>query len=102
MEEHSILTISEDGKTAIEEIRVPFSKELYVERLKKTSQYEQANVWSRVITYELLTAREHMTFFLQFAEQYANRKGDAQRPFCVETWEEAYAAWNTQTLSDRK
>ncbi len=90
---YSILTISEDGEAGIEEIRIPFSKRDYVEKLKQTSQYEQATVWTKVITYELLTAREHMTFFLQFAEDYANQKGDRRRPFALETWEEAYKAW---------
>ncbi|MBR4758563.1 MAG: GNAT family N-acetyltransferase [Lachnospiraceae bacterium] len=90
---YSILTISEDGETGIEEIRIPFSKRDYVKKLRQTSQYEQAAVWSKVITFELLTAREHMTFFLRFAEQYANQKGDDRRPFSMETWEEAYEIW---------
>ena len=68
----------------------------YVERLKQTSQYEQAHVWSMLITQELLTAREHVTFFLQFAEEYANMKNDSRRPFSLETWEEAYAEWESR------
>ena len=90
---YSILSIAEDGVTALEEIRLPFSKQEYAEALKKTGQYSEAMVWSKVIIKELLTAREHLTFFLQFAEKYAMEIGDTQRPFRVSTWEEAYDAW---------
>ncbi len=90
---YTLLTISKEGMFEIEEIRLPFSKREYAEQLKQTSQYTEAGVWSKVIISELLTAREHLTFFLQFAEKYANDIGDAQRPFSVETWEAAYAEW---------
>ena len=110
---YSILTIPEDFNTqlsnsqaqsggdyaiTLEQIRLPFSKEDYVEQLKLTTQYTEASVWSKVITYELLTAREHLTFFLQFADRYANDHGDHERPFSVKTWEEAYKAWETEIL----
>ena len=90
---YSILTISEDGETTLEEVRIPFDKKLYIEELKKTTQYTEANVWSKVIFRELLTAREHLTFFLQFANKYADEIGDPVRPFSVKTWEAAYEAW---------
>ncbi len=93
---YTILTVTDEGKAEAEEIRIPFAKEEYVERLKQTSQYEQAHVWSKLITQELLTAREHVTFFLQFAEEYANMKNDSRRPFSLETWEEAYAEWKSR------
>ena len=90
---YSILTISEEGETSLEEVRVPFHKKEYVEELKKTTQYKEAGVWSEVIIHELLTAREHLTFFLQFANRYADEIGDHVRPFAVKTWEAAYEAW---------
>lgn len=90
---YSVLNISEDGTTNLEEIRVPFDKTEYVENLKLTTQYAEANVWSKVIIKELLTAKEHLTFFLQFADQYANKIGDPIRPFQVNTWEAAFEAW---------
>ena len=93
---YSILTISDEGRAEAEEIRVPFDKKEYADRLKQTSQYEQANVWSRVIIEELLTAREHIAFFLKYAEEYANMKNDSRRPFSLETWEEAYAEWESR------
>ncbi|MBR4731370.1 MAG: metallophosphoesterase family protein [Lachnospiraceae bacterium] len=90
---YSILTVTEDGEIRLEEIRVPFSMADYVEEVKKTTQYAEANVWSKVIFQELLTAREHLMFFLWFADAFANEMGDHQRPFTVETWEKAYEAW---------
>ncbi len=93
---YSILTIEEDGKTDLAEFRIPFSKERYVDELKKTTQYSDANVWSKVIIKEQMTAREHLTFFLQFTEEYADEIGDHQRPFSVKTWEEAFEKWEKQ------
>ena len=90
---YSILSI-EDGKTELTEIRIPFPKEDYVEELKNTTQFTEANVWTKVIIKELLTSREHLTFFLQFADRYAGEIGDSQRPFSVKTWEEAYERWD--------
>jgi len=90
---YSILTITDDGKTSVEEIRIPFPMRPYVEELKKTTQYAEAKVWTKVIMKELLTAREHLYYFLSFAERYAEETGDNRRPFAVETWEGAYKAW---------
>ena len=95
---YSVLNISEDGTTNLEEIRVPFDKTEYVENLKLTTQYAEANVWSKVIIKELLTAKEHLTFFLQFADQYANKIGDPIRPFQVNTWEAAFEAWEKEVF----
>ena len=93
---YTILTIDDDGSTNIEEIRIPFDKKEYAISLKSTTQYAQANVWTKVITRELLTAREHLTFFLEFVEDFANKKNDSQRPYSVETWEEAYEEWSRE------
>lgn len=91
---YTILTITENGETELEEVRIPFDKKGYVEKLMKTTQYAEANIWSKVIFRELLTAREHLTFFLQFANKYADEIGDPVRPFTVKTWEAAYEAWD--------
>ena len=90
---YDILSITDAGEVQLEEVRVTFSKEAYVEQLKQTTQFTQARVWTEVIFRELLTAQEHLTFFLQFAEQYAQKIGDTRRPYCVETWEAAYESW---------
>lgn len=91
---YSILTITESGEMSVEEVRIPFDKESYIEELKQTTQYVEANVWTKVIFRELLTAREHMMFFLQFVNEYAEKIGDPVRPFSVKTWEAAYEAWD--------
>ena len=91
---YSVLSVSEGGAVSIEEIRVPFDKQGYAEVLRNSEQYAEATVWTKVITKEWLKAREHMTFFLDFAEQYAQQIGDPRRPFAVETWEKAYEIWN--------
>ena len=91
---YSILTITESGETSVEEVRIPFDKESYVEELKQTTQYVEANIWTKVIFRELLTAREHMMFFLHFVNEYAEKIGDPVRPFSVKTWEAAYEVWD--------
>jgi hypothetical protein len=61
--------------------------------VEESTQFTEANVWSRIIQQELTTALEHVTFFLRFAEEYAQRIGDPRRPYTVDTWEAAYRAW---------
>lgn len=91
---YTVLSVSESGKVSAEEVRVPFDKKGYAEVLRNSEQFKEANVWTKVITKEWLKTHEHMTFFLDFAEQYAQETGDARRPFSVETWEKAYEIWN--------
>ena len=91
---YTVLTIAEDGAVSIEEVRVPFDKQGYAEVLRNSEQFKEAAVWTKVIIREWLKTREHMTFFLQFAEQYAQDIGDPERPFSVETWEKAYEIWS--------
>ena len=90
---YTILEISEYGQISIEEKRVPFDKKQYINALKQSGQYREANIWSRVIMEELSTAREHMYYFLSFVKQYAGKIGDDRRPYVLETWENAYEDW---------
>ena len=92
---YTVLSISENGTVGIEEIRVPFDKQGYAEVLRNSEQYTAATVWTKVITKEWMKTHEHMTFFLEFAEQYAQKIGDTRRPFAVETWEKSYEIWNS-------
>ncbi|MBQ4363592.1 MAG: metallophosphoesterase family protein [Oscillospiraceae bacterium] len=92
---YTMLYISDSGEVRTEECRLPFDKVGYAEHLMASTQYKEANVWSKVITKELLTAREHLTFFLQYAEGYAQSIGDERRPFAVDTWERAYCEWDS-------
>lgn len=65
----------------------------FIADLIKSKQYEQANIWSKIIIQELRTAREYMCFFLWFADQYANEINDKRRPLMPDTWEKAYDEW---------
>ena len=90
---YAILEVTDDGEVYVQSIRVPFDTEVYIDTIRASSQYREARVWSEVIIREISTAREHLMFFLQFAEKYAQSIGDDVRPFSVSTWEEAYAKW---------
>lgn len=90
---YCILTIEENGEIDVEQVRLSFDKNEYVSMLMETTQYSEANVWSKVIIAELLTSRECINFFLQFVEEYANSLGDDRRPYAVDLWEEAYVKW---------
>lgn len=81
------------GFAVMEERRVAFDTEAYLEAFCKSGQYENANVWSRGIVRELRTCREQMNFFLQFVEEYAQKIGDSRRPFALSTWKQAFAEW---------
>lgn len=90
---YTILDISDDGTVVVEERRIPFDVDEYIEVLRHSDQFVKANVWSKVIIKELKTRREYMFSFLEFAEEYAVQTGDVQRPFSVPTWEKAYELW---------
>lgn len=90
---YTILELAEDGAVNVEERRADFDTESYLEAFDKSSQFEHANVWSRLIAMQLRTRREHMNFFLQFVESYAQKIRDSRRPYTVSTWEQAFAEW---------
>ncbi len=93
---YTVLEVTESGRVHIEEKRVPFDKAAYADAFMRTGQWREANVWSRVILREWTTAREHIHFFLAFAEQYAKAIGDERRPYVPETWEKAFELWDRQ------
>ena len=93
---YTVLEIDDAGRVFIEEKRIPFDKAAYIDKVKKTGQYREANVWTNVIIKELITAREHMYFFLKFVEQYAKDIGDDRRPYALDTWEKAYGIYNSK------
>lgn len=90
---YTLLDISDKETVTVEERRVPFDMKNYLESFKASDQFAKANVWSKVIMKELQAAREHLTFFLQDVERYADEIGDKQRPFSVLTWEQGFARW---------
>lgn len=95
---YTILDIADKENVTIEEIRVPFQKNEYIDSLMKSEQYVEANVWSKLIVKELRTCREHVSFFIKFAEEYATEIGDSRRPFSVSTWEKAFEIWEESNI----
>ena len=93
---YTVLEIGEAGQVKIEERNLLFDKRAYIEAVRRTSQFREANVWSKVIGRELSFATEHIYYFLQFTENYAREIGDARRPFAPDTWEKAYELWEKQ------
>ena len=91
---YTILSISDDGKIDIEQRRVPFDADSYVEEVKKTSQYREAAVWTKVMLREMKYEKEQILFFLKFVEDYAVSIDDTIRPYSVDTWEKAYELWS--------
>ena len=93
---YTVLEITETGQVKITEKRVPFDRASYIRAVADSGQFREAGVWSRVIMRELSTSLEHMYYFLAFAEQYAKEIGDEIRPYALDTWENAYGAWEKQ------
>lgn len=91
---YALLEVREDGTWRSQLCRVPFDSRAAAEAICQSSAYREARVWSEVILKEIPTAREHISFFLRFTEEYARSIGDPRRPFSVDTWETAYEAWN--------
>ena len=88
--------ISDDGCVNVEQKRLSFDMGAYIDDLKKTTQYEEAHIWSKVIIKELETAKEHLGLFLRFVERYANSINDDVRPSSVDTCEKAYELWDKE------
>lgn len=93
---YTILEITNNGQVSVIEKRLSFDMQNYIDTIKKSDQYKKANVWSKVIIKELVTAKEHLYFFLRFTENYANQIGDTRRPFALDTWENAYKLWEKE------
>ncbi len=96
---YSILDISDSGTVIVDERRIPFDMDTYINTLKNSDQFQKATVWSEIIIEELRSSREHLFFFLKFVEQYAEKIGDTRRPFAVDTWENAYQFWAKESLT---
>lgn len=96
---YSILDISDSGMVIVDEKRIPFDMDTYINTLKNSDQFQKATVWSKIIIEELRSSREHLFFFLKFVEQYAEKIGDTRRPFAVDTWENAYQLWEKERFA---
>ena len=98
---YTVLEITENGQVRLEEKKLPFDKTAHIRAFSQTGLFREANVWSRVIMRELDRSREHVHFFLAFAEQYARKIGDERRPFSTDTWEKAYELWEREYCDSR-
>lgn len=94
---YTLLTVNED-KVNIEERRVRYDVYNLIEKVKKTDQYKEAYVWSEVTFKEWVHSKDHVDYFLKFAEEYANRIGDNRRPFEKQTWQEAFTEWEQNLI----
>ncbi len=99
---YTVMEITDAGEVFTKEQRVPFDKDNYNRGVMQTTQYSEANVWSRVILREQATALEHMYFFLDFVEQYAKELGDERRPYALDTWENAFRIWDRKMEATEK
>lgn len=93
---YTILEMDETGQVSVEERNLPFDKKAYIASVRQTSQFREANVWTRVIERELAFATEHIHYFLAFTKNYAREIGDERRPYAADTWEKAFALWEKQ------
>ena len=93
---YTILEIHEDGQVSVEEKRIPFDMEEYIQTIRKSDQFKYANVWTKIIEKELKAGLEHLYFFLRYVEKYANKIGDMRSPYAVDTWEKAYELWEAE------
>lgn len=90
---YTILDVLDSENILVEERRVSFDTEGYIDYLIRSDQFVKANVWTKIIIQELRTAREHLHFFLRFVDRYAEKINDKRRPFMLDTWEKAYELW---------
>lgn len=87
-----MIEADEKGIT-IDERRVPYNMDEFIKKFKESDQYKKVPVWSNIRIRELQARREHLYFFLKYAEEYAEHTGDPVRPFTRKTWEAAYKEW---------
>ncbi len=93
---YTIFEISDDGAVSVEQCRVPFDVDNYIEGVKKTTQYVEAAVWTKVMLREIKHEKEQILFFLKFVDDYAKSINDSRRPYALDTWEKAYELWSAQ------
>lgn len=98
---YTLLTV-DANHVSVEERRVRYDVYDLIEKVKKTSQYKEAYVWSELTFKEWLHSRDHVDFFLEFAEDYARTIGDDRRPIEKDTWEEAFVHWDKENGEGRK
>lgn len=89
---YTILEI-DNGTMLVDERRIMYNEDTCTSKLLKSSLYKHEKVWNDIIIEEFTTHREVLKYFLEFAEDYANKIDDISRPYSKQTWAGAYAAW---------
>ncbi len=77
--------------------RVAYDMKATLSHTRESDYAKEVKVWSGIITKELETAREQAITFVLFAEEYATKKHDMERPFNEKTWNLAYKEWSRLT-----
>ncbi len=89
-----LMDIDASGAISVTPRRLQADPDTFIAAIRKSSLYREAPVWSRLIIQEFRTGLEAVSFFLQFVAEYAEKIGDARRPFSPATWENAYGLWS--------
>lgn len=89
---YTLLTVTK-GQAVVEERRIPYDTEELIARVKESSQYREARVWTETIIKSWRTCREQSCRYIWHVEEYAKKLGDTVRPFTKETWDGAYDSW---------
>ncbi len=90
---YTMLEITDTGEVNLEEKRVPFDMDGYLAMFRKSVQFREVPVWSRLIMKQLETRKEYISLFLQYMEEYAGKTGETQRPFPLPLWEKGFGLW---------
>ena len=74
----------------ITECHVDYDVEATIDKLEKSTLYEQAEIWSRVMIHQLRDGRDYISFFLHHAMAVAKKYDEyAVYPVSNEVWHEA-------------
>lgn len=73
-------------------------KGIYIFGHSHIQWHKEIYVWSSVMFQDWIHSRNHIDFFLQYAEDYANEIGDSRRPLAKETWRNAFEKWELNKL----
>lgn len=90
---YTILEITDTCGVSLEEKRVPFDMDGYLALFRKSIQFREVPVWSRLIMKQLETRKEYISLFLQYMEEYAGKMGETRRPFPLPVWEKGFELW---------
>ena len=75
---------------SITECNVSYDIEATIAMLRESELYAQAEIWSKVMIYQLRTGADYISFFIRYALALAEKRtGRAESPVSNEIWREA-------------